>query len=201
MMVTLFNGEGYQLRGGIRLGRTNKFRASEIGYEIRSSDPANILQLRGRFTGLSVSRIGVDWDTGLTLSAGDPLVNEIAIAGVANGFVSSGPKDDEIIRKFIEDNRPWSIKFSFTLGTNVISRTVPFNLPTPEIQTFWEKGGPRWFVHGSPIGSYTVRYSTNSTLPWGQWKDFDFGRKITPNFLFPFPPGDPVFLRALMIEP
>jgi hypothetical protein len=100
-MVTLFNGEGYQLRGGIRLGRTNKFRASEIGYEIRSSDPANILQLRGRFTGLSVSRIGVDWDTGLTLSAGDPLVNEIAIAGVANGFVSSGPKDDEIIRKFI----------------------------------------------------------------------------------------------------
>lgn len=197
-MITLTtNGGGYELRAGLRLGRTNQFRASEIQYEVSSSDPGNIFAVKGNFPGLSVSRIGIDWTTGTTYSNGDPVVNEVIIFGVSRSFSSPS----EVIANFVANNRPWTVTFTYRVNGNLVaSRDVQFNLPTPKLQTFWEGGrNPRWFIEGSTLGLYQLQFRTNATL--GEWRTFDPGRKISPNFLFPFPTNPPVFLRVFMSEP
>ncbi len=206
--ITLLpDGGGQQLRAGLRHGRSTPFRASKIWYEISSSDPGNVMYLRGTFPGLSVSRIGKNWTSGANLSSGDPLINEVTIAGVANGFVSNGSEaDNKAIRDFIEQNRPWSMTFRYGIDNSVLSSvTVEFNLERPRLDTFIGEGKkPMYSLRGSPLGEYEVRTTFDPTLPWERWTRVQFQQKaFQPDFAFPFPiqPGNGGFIRVLMTEP
>jgi hypothetical protein len=205
-MITLLpNGGGQQLRAGLKLGRTTTFHASQIWYEVSSSDPGNVMYLKGTFSGLSVSRLGKNWTSGATFGTGDPLINEVTIAGVANGFVSNGSEaDNDAIRKFVERNRPWSMKFRYGIGDSVLSSvTVEFNLERPRLDTFIGEGKkPMYYMRGSPLGKYDVRFTSNVNIPWEQWTKVQFPQKaFQPDFAFPFPFSGNGFIRVLMTEP
>lgn len=203
--ITLLpNGEGQQLRAGLRFGRSTPFKASQIWYEISSSDPGGVMSLKGTFTGLSVSRIGKNWTAGTTASSGDPLINEITIAGVANGFVSNGSEaDNKAIRDFIEQNRPWSMTFRYGIGASVLaSTTVKFNLQRPTLEIFKENGKLMFVIDGDPLGRYQVQGSPDLRRPLNQWNKVQLPHVVQPNFAFPFPTGsNAMFINVLMIEP
>lgn len=171
-MITLSgNAAGQQLRAGFRFVRTNQFRA-HVQYELRSSDPQNLMRLSGTLTGLSVSRIGVDWKTGATHSSGDPLINDLIIAGVANGFISSGSADDEKIIRFLADNNPWGWSWTYTVeGFAPMSVTVFFNWPLPKLEMVRgiPLGGLKFILTGQS-GTYEIRETLNPSQPFTQWK-------------------------------
>ncbi len=136
-MTTLTeNGGGYQIRFAFHYWSPTKFKASTVKFKIGSSDSENKMNFTGTFPGLSVSRIGTDWTDGKVYSNGDPLINEVVIAGVANAFIANS-KDAtmlEEIRRFIADHKPWSISCAYTVdGFAPISKALSFNVqePTP----------------------------------------------------------------------
>jgi hypothetical protein len=137
-MVTLGpNGTGTNIRGAFFMesSTNNPFFASELEYEISSSDGQNALKFSGTFTGLSVARTGVGTD-GSTYTSGNPPITSVYSAGVGNGFLAEDAAGVSQIQRFIDGNRPWSVTFRYAIPRTGLSieRTVWFNQNPPTLQ-------------------------------------------------------------------